>query len=110
MLSLVGKMWLPNGDCLGGDWAGDKVTSATFHKGSFDDVPRYVCMTVWSGTYRNRPIKGIAVANITKTQKSEDKMLFMTCDKWQGLASQTLHTIPVVVPQAREMAMALRYA
>jgi hypothetical protein len=36
-----GKIWLPNGDSVGGDWAGDKVTSAVFHKGCFDDVPRY---------------------------------------------------------------------
>lgn len=39
-VTFPGKMWLPNGDCLGGDWAGDKVTGATFYKGNFDDVPR----------------------------------------------------------------------
>eukprot|EP01126_Amoeba_proteus_P005669 TRINITY_DN11930_c0_g2_i2.p1 TRINITY_DN11930_c0_g2~~TRINITY_DN11930_c0_g2_i2.p1 ORF type:complete len:429 (+),score=88.35 TRINITY_DN11930_c0_g2_i2:80-1366(+) len=80
-----GRMWLPNGDCLGGEWAGDKVTNATFHKGSFEDVPR--------------PIKGIAVANVTKTLKSEDKNLFMTAEKWQPLVYeilQNLNSFPTV--------------
>lgn len=104
-------MWLPNGDCLGGDWAGDKVTSATFHKGSFDDVPRSDLFFFLRLTSDFRPIKGIAVANITKTQKSEDKMLFMTRDKWQGLATQTLQNLASVsvLPSAQEIHVALSY-
>jgi hypothetical protein len=56
-----------------------------------------------------RPIKGIAVENITKTQKSEDKLMYMTSDKWLGLAKESIQAIPAQIPSAKEISVALKY-
>jgi hypothetical protein len=36
-----GKICLPNGDTIMGEWANNKLANAQFLKGTFDHVPRY---------------------------------------------------------------------
>lgn len=39
-----GKICVPNGDAIVGEWANNKVSSANFLKGNFDLVPRCVLL------------------------------------------------------------------
>lgn len=39
-----GKICIPNGDSIIGEWANNKVSGANFLKGNFDLVPRYALM------------------------------------------------------------------
>jgi hypothetical protein len=39
-LNDLGKICLPNGMVIVGDWNGMKVSNASMHQGSFEDVPK----------------------------------------------------------------------
>lgn len=36
----TGKICLPNGTVVVGDWSGNKVSNASMHQGSSEDVPK----------------------------------------------------------------------
>lgn len=74
-----GKLCLPNGDVVVGDWSDNKVTGAVYHTRKFTDVPR--------------PLRAIFLANVTEVQKTEDKSLFTSSDKWLEFVKTALDVI-----------------
>lgn len=71
-----GKVCAPSGSIVIGDWTGMKVSSAVYHKGKFDDVPR--------------PIRVIFQHDIVLVPQKHNQQLLVSSRKWEGLIEKNL--------------------
>lgn len=87
----IGKVSTPTGSVVIGEWAGNKISSSVFHKGKFDDVPRFQIHSFFD-SIDCRPLRIIFEQDVVK-KPCKDSSVFLTSKKWTGTTHSSCRTV-----------------